>query len=139
MNNPVSGWLQARLGDRYPILLRGVDGAITAFVLVFVAQFTASGFDLHQVVKGSFWSTTAYAGLVAAASILKSTLLTLFTGQTALLGLFSRQLRADRQRPPTRHPVPIRPTAREKQARPRTRKPKPAATGRHEAPEENQA
>ena len=111
-------WVKARLGTRYPVLLRGVDGAVTTFLLAFATTFVASGgFDVHTIVTLSVWQKAALAGIAAVLSLAKSTIMVLVTGQTALLGLFSRQVRADRERPPVKHPVPVL-----KNAKPRPRK-----------------
>lgn len=141
MSNPVGRWLQTRLGAKYPVLLRGLDGAVTTFLIVFGTSLLASDvFNVSNLLNLAIYEKAAIAGLAAALSLLKSALMTLLTGQTALLGLTSRQLRADRERPPIKHPLPVRPNstrARRRATQRRSRRPAgtPNTAGAHEAPE----
>jgi cell division septation protein DedD len=72
---------------------------------------------VHNILTLGIWQKAALAGAAAALSVLKSTVMTLLTGQTALLGIVSRQLRADRERPVAKHPVSVRPAKTRTRAR----------------------
>lgn len=148
MSNPVALWLQAKLGTRYPVVLRGVDGAVTTFLTVFSGSLLAADvFNLHKILLIDIWQKAALAGAAAALSVIKSTVMTLITGQSALLGLFSRQLRADRERPVAKHPVSVRPASKTRTRRPAKKTaahpakkaaPPAAYHGEHEAKEPGQ-
>ncbi len=110
MNFPAQlrAWLQGLLGDRYPVVVKAVDGAATAFLLVFFTTFAAHGIDTQHITEASTWKAAALAGLVAAVNAIKSAVMIAITGQPALGGLVSNQLRAQRDARPVRHPVPLR-------------------------------
>lgn len=130
-----TGWLRDKLGDRWPPLVKTVDGALTAFLIAFVGSLAAHGFFDGDLGTANMWKAAGLAGWLAAGSILKSGMMILLTGQPALGGLVSRQLRAQRELRTVRHPVPVRPATRSARPQRTRRAPKQptAGTGRHEA------
>lgn len=117
------------------MLVKTTDSAVTSFLLAFAMSLAAHGVFDGQVGTGATWKAAALAGWIAAGSVLKSGVMILLTGQPALGGLVSHQLRAQRETRTVRHNVPLRPpSTRRRPAAGRQRKP-PAAThhGQHEA------
>lgn len=111
-------WLRDRAGARWPVIVKTVDGAVTAFLLAFVLSLAGHGFFEGQFGTGSTWKAAALAGWIAAGSILKSGVMILLTGQPALGGLVSSQLRAQRELRTVRHQVPLRKPGRQRRPGP---------------------
>lgn len=131
-------WLHAKLGNRYPVLLRGIESVINAFLFAFLGQLAAADvFNVQHFLVASIWQKAAVAGAAAVLNAVKSVVLTLITGQTSILGLVSRNLRADRSRPVVQRPLPIRPpsTAPDTPPATPTAPDDPNYVGEHEAPE----
>ena len=143
MPNPVTRWLAARFGSKWPAVVKTADGAVTSFLVAFGGKLIASGLDVPHLTQASVWQAAALAGAAAALSVVKSGLMILITGQPALGGLVSSNLRNTRTVPPVTHKVPVRP--RKPAAAPRKRPVKKSTAprrvpdqpdrGAHEAPE----
>lgn len=122
-------WLQARLGNKWPAAVKATDSAATAFLLAFFGVLAEHGITAQSISSGETWKAAAVAGVVAGLNVVKSAVMVMLTGQTALGGLVSNQLRAQRDIRPVKHPVPLK--------KPRTQ-PRPVGyTGEHEAPPTN--
>lgn len=123
----IRAWLQAVLGIYYTPIVDTIDRAATQFLLVMLGKMIADGFDVKNIVHLSYWQAAAIAGGLAAFSVIKSAIMTLVTGQPALLGLFNRDLRARRDIPPIKHKVPVKRPARKRTPshKPKNTKPEP--------------
>lgn len=118
----VTAWMKRRAGARWPVLVKAADGAVTTFLLTFVGYLTAHGVSAEHIGASDTWHAAAAAGGLAALNTVKSAVMVAITGQTALGGLVSAQLRAQRHLRPVHHPVPLRePRSAAKPAHPQQR------------------
>lgn len=110
----VRAFFERILGSRYAAAVSTLDRALTAFGLVFATKLIGGdGFDIKQLAHLSYWGTAATAAILAALSVLKSSVMIATTGTPALLSLTSTTLRQRRsmgRRP--EHKVPLRPPTR---------------------------
>lgn len=97
------------LGKHYAAFLDTADRAVAAFGSTVAAQAIGAGLlNVSPLQHTNEWQQIGVAGLVAAVSIIKSTIVTAITGTPAVLSLASRTLRARRDQPAVQHHVPLR-------------------------------
>lgn len=99
------------LGTHYAAVVSTLDRAVTAFGLVFATKVVGGdALDFRLLLHASWWQTTGTAALLAALSVVKSSIMLKITGTPALLSLTSATLRSRRNAGrKVQHKVPLRP------------------------------